>query len=385
LFLSILTLNHVNSRFDWGRTISLKIIGESFFEIERTNQVRERLSQTPSFSVTMQRRTKLFRRLLSSAARVRRITKLSTFALCLGIVLVYKIFPANTIRLEYPEPSVAVVSAARAIFAKDGRQFIYISFINSAYVQYTQSWLCNLALLRGDVLNNLLLIVDSETTKQKLSHFLPDAQVQVYAIKLPGAVSYGYVSYFYLTAVRLHVQNILIQQGISVFVVESDAAWFADDVDEILLEHFKKFDVVSQPNYNGKLYDTHEPQICAGFSGYIAKPHIKRFFNEYVDMYKAELASASLRAKRGYVGDASPGEQVLLSSLTEKSSIAVGWLHFCDFATGIWYTDNNYRSNCKPKVIQNNFISGLDAKIARARAFGHWFLEDGRCRLFMTA
>ena len=43
-----------------------------------------------------------------------------------------------------------------------------------------------------------------------------------------------------------------------------------------------------------------------------------------------------------------------------------------------------YRSPCEASgggkqiiVLQNNWIAGNDAKVSRARRWGHWFLDDG--------
>lgn len=242
----------------------------------------------------------------------------------------------------------------------------------------TKSWLCNLRFLGGPVLKNLLVIVDSVKTKDEFTIDFPEVEVQVYGVNLPEAVSYGYVSYYYITALRLHVQDTLIQAGVSVFVVESDATWLSSTVDDTLNKYFNKYDIVSQPNFNGQLYTTLDPEICAGFSGYLAKKEVRKMFANYVALYKEQLDQVQ-DTQKIYVGDA--GEQVLLSRILESSKHVVGWLNFCDFATGIWYTDSTYRNNCEPKVIQNNFIVGVASKEHRAKEFGHWFLKDGHCEL----
>jgi len=192
------------------------------------------------------------------------------------------------------------------------------------------------------------------------------------------ALGFNDFAYYQLIAERLSIQNMLIQSGLTVFMVESDAVWLAADVMQTIVTALKHHVVVSTDDFFN-LQAEHQRTISAGFMAYKSTKRSRRVFNEYTKQYVSYIQVAALTGKNTAV----EGEQILLTRILDKERVKVPrevdvtWLDGCEFVNGRWYTDLDYRSTCRrPKVIQNNWIIGIEKKNARARREHHWFLND---------
>lgn len=173
----------------------------------------------------------------------------------------------------------------------------------------------------------------------------------------------------------------LIQSGLAVFMVESDASWFAADVIDTISRALKDHDVVSADDFYN-LRNEYRRTISAGFMACRSTKYVRRIFDGYTKQYISYIQDMNWIMRKV---EKVEGEQILLTNLLEKEqkaiphTVAVAWLDGCEFVNGQWYKDTGYRSACpQPKVVQNNWIIGIDKKITRAKKENHWFLnEDG--------
>jgi FkbM family methyltransferase len=265
------------------------------------------------------------------------------------------------------------MEATASRIAKDNG-FVFLLFLNAAYLEMTKSFICNLRSIHAhDILSHILFIMADEQSASTLLSFAPDAGVFVEKYETPHSVSYGSHAYFRLTVERLRLQRQLIDYGVSVAVIEADATWFQDGarVEDMLRDSLSKHDMVSADDTGNRL-------ISAGFLAISANEKTQAFFGHYVQTYETKLAQ---HTGSNNIGDV--GEQHTMTPLLRKSNLDVMWLDTCNFARGQWYDNTStYHKGCEePWVLQNNWIVGNDAKVARAKEWGHWFLEQngGKC------
>ena len=80
---------------------------------------------------------------------------------------------------------------------------------------------------------------------------------------------------------------------------------------------------------------------------------------------------------------------MLLTEILQSEDFHVLWLDTCEYTSGVWYDKMKRESRCKlkdMKVLQNNYLTGNAAKIARAKAWRHWYVDEaaGKCtRVFL--
>eukprot|EP01047_Picozoa_sp_COSAG01_P056456 COSAG01_NODE_6404_length_3685_cov_14.157278_4_plen_386_part_00 len=268
----------------------------------------------------------------------------------------------------------APVAFAKQVTKKHG--FAYLVFLNAAYLDITESWVCNVKAL-GNVLPNTAFVCGDANTTKALLDFDPSLHAFTHSYAQKGGVTYGTYEYFRLTVERLLVQNAMIQQGVSIMVVEADAAWLprAADMQAKINELLQTHEILSA-NDGEKA-----KQISAGFLAIRSTSKMRAFFQKYVDFYVQHLENAKKRAgAREQIGHV--GEQVTMTSMLKDGNVSVKWLSDCTFsASGKWYTNSAYRKRCKNlRVVQNNFIKGNDLKRQRAKRFKHWYMDEGgRC------
>ena len=275
------------------------------------------------------------------------------------------------------------VAQRRAVLATARRKaqlygVVTLLYLNAAYHTTTKSFICNLNAVNSTYINALLVITSSLHTARELEREFPQLSVHTTTFSKNQALGFNDFAYYQLIAERVSIQNMLIQSGLTVFMVESDAVWLAADVMQTIVTALKHHVVVSTDDFFN-LQAEHQRTISAGFMAYKSTKRSRRVFNEYTKQYVSYIQVAALTGKNTAV----EGEQILLTRILDKERVKVPrevdvtWLDGCEFVNGRWYTDLDYRSTCRrPKVIQNNWIIGIEKKNARARREHHWFLND---------
>lgn len=283
------------------------------------------------------------------------------------IVLLWKSFdfgcnkPANMVDVE-PE----FLDLASEISSNFG--FVTLVYTNTAYVEMTKSFVCNILALEEDQIDQFLFVSSSQAATDELTAF--NDRLQVVTVHTNSkAANFGTFEYYSITLDRLELQNNLLQRGLNVFVVEADATWFSVHVFKSVILRLKEFDfVTADDNFNDGDYSL----VSAGFLACRSTNRTRIFFADYVADYRSKLLP--LRHHRGKLS--LPGEQVHMTFRLRESNLTVSWLDVCEFSSGKWYSSAKLREKCPtPMVLQNNWIVGNKEKMKRARNWGHWFLD----------
>jgi len=253
-------------------------------------------------------------------------------------------------------------------------EFMYLMFVNAAYMSLTKSWICNMFHVDERVLWSTVIYTEDTHTAKLLKKFAKYLGFDLHVFTLPiptsTAVEYGTYEYFALTLHRLEIQDALIQAGHDVMLIEADATWFTADVHDELKLMFRQYEVFSSDNsVNPEIF--HE--YSAGFSGYRGKsPEVRELFSYYTLSYAEKLSRHSVQ--KGVIGNV--GEQLHLMKIIRNYNVQVGWLDRCSYVSGVWYMGTEKWPCPRPKVVQNNYIVGNDKKKERSKAWGHWFLSE---------
>ena len=262
--------------------------------------------------------------------------------------------------------------------------FIYLLFTTKGYVNFTQSWMCNLQLSGFTAtFRKTLFITESEETERLLLQINP--ALHVYSISsetLPILAPYGTLRYYHAALQRLQVQHAILRAGINVVCIESDSVWLSE-IDKDVTEALEHHEMFSMPEYAKDDTNRSHPMIAAGFSGYRSTPFVLKVFGTYVKTYKNAVFKHRHMREDTILGHI--GEQLILTNMlrSHDSYYPVHWLDRCEFASGRWYDEKDYQEDCPhPKAIQFNWVSGMSAKIERAVKWGHWYLYDnGTCAM----
>ena len=237
--------------------------------------------------------------------------------------------------------------------------YVHLQLVNSAFVNIALSWICNVRTL--NVLERTLFVATDVESFSALSLRAPHVELLVHET---SALSYGQTVYFQYMLFRAKLVEKLLLHGISIWLIESDAAWFADP--EPYLLKFTGMDVLV--GQDGLLTDS----IPEG--GFIFLNSTVKTSKMWSALRKEHEEVLELKSELVHIGDA--GSEMLM---LPKHLKLVTWDFFDKqkFVSGKWYSSATMRSASKnPIVIQNNWIVGNHAKIYRAKNWSHWFLDE---------
>jgi hypothetical protein len=247
-----------------------------------------------------------------------------------------------------------------------------LMYLNDAYLELTKNWICNLQKLDDQgisILQKTVFITSTDTANAGLKRFSSSLNVFTITYPVTYSVSYGTYEYYRLTVERLNLQNILIQEGSNIMIVEADAQWNSVSIVDTIFAELKEYDIVSANDMQevDKL-----DQINAGFLAIRSTMITRTFFQIYVDEYTHTLNQHY--DTDGFIGQV--GEQHYMTPLLQKYKLKVKWLTPCEVANGQWYIYGARKDCPLPTVILNNYIIGNAEKKARALNFQHWHLRD---------
>ena len=243
--------------------------------------------------------------------------------------------------------------------------FIYLTFVNRSYLPLVVSWICNIKKVNPRTLQNTLFIVSDYSDARQLRRVQPGILVFVDDVGSESSpLDFNTYAYHNLLHRRLEVQNIIIQGGVNVMLVETDQIWSmrATKLDKLISGLFETNELLA----SDELQHAKEKQslICGGFFGLKSTNKTRNYFQGIVEHH-----SNSLKAFKsdGFVND-----QELMSREARKWNLTIFWLGPCVYSNGLWY-DNPKRLCDLPMVLHNNWIIGNDKKIDRAKKHGHWY------------
>jgi len=252
------------------------------------------------------------------------------------------------------EPLTPVVEYAKSMQRRNG--FVYVQFLNEAFVPMTLNWLCH---TDAKVVLKTLFIATDEAAERALR------KVVKHVVFLPfasGELSYGQRTYYDYMLFRTRTLSALLQSDVSVWLIESDATWFGNPEPHLP----RGYDiVVGQDGY------FHEDIPEAGFVFLNATEKTKRMWQSLSEQQAAALQDAG----SGWLGGKG-SEMLMLPGQIVKHGLRRGDFPRAFFVGGKWYQNATFRDMVNPVVIQNNWIIGNGPKIKRAQQWGHWYLNQ---------
>ncbi|XP_077868900.1 uncharacterized protein LOC144359838 [Saccoglossus kowalevskii] len=248
---------------------------------------------------------------------------------------------------------------------------VTIQLLNNDYLQLTKNWICNIDCLL--FASQVMFIVTDAEAYQGLKGWRPELNVVLVEYDTPRGMTYGKAVYYKFMSFRTHIIDLLLQNGISVFLCEADATWFGNPLLDIY--KFNGKDVISIVND-----DTFNVRILnGGFLFLNSTAATKTAWRMLRNIHRDNLSTVNDNEK---ISTKLGSEQNVFSHIVKDMNVNVGWLSTHRFVTGEWYSSENYiLRKTTPIVILNNFNKGISAKVKRAKTRGYWFIgkDDKTC------
>lgn len=286
---------------------------------------------------------------------------------------------ADIEQMESMMDSKDIVNKAK-IVEKEG--LMYLQLLNEGFVEITKSWICNVKDLPRVLDRTLFVCTDVECYKQ-LKRFVQTQNIELHihlqVHKSEKVLRYGQMSYYEFILFRATLLESLLRNGISLFLVESDAIWYGDITKYFLDELDPALDAVIMHNdYFAKGHG-----MNGGFLWLKSRPIIIDVVRKLYKIFSTKLKKLKQSYKNGkdYVG-AKGNEQgwfrqlIYQESVNSKANKILKHMVPLDkFAGGLWYQRNHRMDSLNPHVILNNWVRGNNVKKHRAIKWGQWFLE----------
>ena len=116
----------------------------------------------------------------------------------------------------------------RCSLISESHGFVYLLFTNNAFVEMTKNWICNMQSIAPKVLMQTVVLADCSDTVMQLTEMEPRLNYFIYESDYGDAASFGTFAYYRIVLERLFIQNMIIQHGISVMIIESDQIWMSN-------------------------------------------------------------------------------------------------------------------------------------------------------------
>lgn len=268
-----------------------------------------------------------------------------------------------------------IVPTAKRIQRENG--FVYLLFLNAGFQPMIKSWICNIVKLEPALLRSMIFVTTERRISEEMSGFHDGLQLFVEPSNWTSGASFGSFEYFSIVWERMRVQNALVQEGVSVQIIEADQIWNTNINAQVrrALE-----ETIIFAGSEGRLRTStfgRMKRICGGFYGVHATERARQFYKCYFLKYTAHLAAFKtlkhdLKTLKNFFDD-----QDFLTRLTAEENIPVKFASSCFYSNGEWYSSWIKKFRCpKPSVLHNNFITGTGAKIERAKRYQQWFIKE---------
>lgn len=252
---------------------------------------------------------------------------------------------------------------------------VMISIINDAFLPFTFSWMCNTKNM--NIHERIIFITTDAYSKENLNrHWKKSKSVYIPSLHLHGNQSFSKVGYVKLMNLRTQLILQLLLENINVFLFETDCVWLSNPLPEIKSQ-MNSYDMLL-------VWQTRGTSVLGGFMVLKAtKPTISlwaKLSTKMWELYKRiKLANENANVSKF------ENDQVYFTKLVKMkyANVKSGYLSNKKFSDGKWYGfTKKEQTKVVPMIINNNWITGNDKKIQRAKKWGHWFLmKDRKCDL----
>jgi hypothetical protein len=298
---------------------------------------------------------------------------------------------ASAVEPDSADPLVAARHVWAALTDAHALQrYIMIMQGNGAMAPMVRNWMCNTKFMDG-VHNRTLVIMSDQAGYDGLAgneYGVRVARMRLLAPELAQSFTHGTYGYWKLTEARVQMLSDLVDEGIAFLNWEPDAIWLRNPLGDAELvkaaASLADIAISSDIDTEGRHF------LAVGLMLVRSNARTKQLFRHLKSMLSSNIRSLGPHKYKDDVGASKAlMEQEILEGLltTGYANITHHQLNPCVYAGGLWYKPEEItrRRNCilkhgVPVLINNNWIIGNDAKIQRAKDWGHWFISsDGMC------
>lgn len=260
----------------------------------------------------------------------------------------------------------AVVISRRIIKRKPP---VLITLLNDAYLPFAYSWLCNTKTM--NIHSQVLFFVTNTESFVKLKREWPEVNLVCLPeeFDIRGRQLFSRVGYTKLMIARTYIIYKLLLKDIRLLLFEVDCLWISNPIPECL-NNLKDNDILgTRRSKKGYL-------PAGGFLFFSTTNTMKKFWGLLNEQTQDLLTNIS--KKHNYEVERE-NEQDYLTKLFRKKVVDIkfAFLPWERYPDGLWYRmSKQERDATDPLLINNNWISGNEKKIARAEKWGHWFIDD---------
>lgn len=315
-------------------------------------------------------------------------------------------FPPFGSLQQFVEEGTDVGEMASKLQKKHG--VLLMHFLNAGYVEPTKSWICNIKLISSatnsgssTILERTMFVTTDIISHNSLKKFDPNLNVVLVpydgkkAAPIGRQMDYGQFGFHRYMLFRTELISSLLENNITIFLVEADATWFRDPTNTVLRT---KGDIVTM---NDNFFDQPEKLIQGGFQLLRPTMNTKLYWN-IIRKKLESIIQEYMDIDEPYYTNIEGSEQVIANNIIRDkriSELTVGWLPETEFIPGYYY-DNKENKNkhsvskinndkallsslgikreeeVGPAVILNNYIVSNEEKFQRAKEWGNWFLSS---------
>lgn len=254
-----------------------------------------------------------------------------------------------------------VLNRMRTVQRQFNLGFVFLQLVNTAYLEMVLNWVCHAP---DGVLEQTIFFATDITMELALRQYKHRIIPHVFLHEYDSpSLTYGQRDYYYFMAFRLELMEKILESGISIWLVESDSTWFQNPAR--MIGEFQNMDIIT--GQDALLEDSY-PEAGNIFLNASSMKTL-----DMVKNLRAEQEASLSKLQDGEVGNRG-NEMLMLPAHLKK----LHWTFFPRklFVGGLWYKNETFRSIVTPIVVQNNWIIGNQAKIARAKDWNHWFLRN---------
>ncbi|CAH1802761.1 unnamed protein product [Owenia fusiformis] len=218
-----------------------------------------------------------------------------------------------------------------------------------------------------NVHEQVLIIATDENALKKLRRDWPNVTSVMYSLSTTKVeyMEAGYIRYM-LTRTMLLLS--MLKNNVTILLFEVDAVWFSSPFP--LLQSLSKYDIVG-----AKISGNN--RIAGGFLLLQPTNATQVVFTKVIDKLNAFLETYSNVTDDKKLPDGSNDQTYLHEIIVSQHNLKYKLLDFNIIEDGLWYLrSHNYSTETRPLVLNNNYVIGNEVKIARAKKFGHWFLNS---------
>lgn len=239
-------------------------------------------------------------------------------------------------------------------------KIVILNFFNSGFLETTKSWVCNMKRF-PTTLYNVTFIATDEKAYTELHLFDPKLRVTLHKTTHSAKLSYGQKAYHQLMQFRSRIILDHLLRGSTVWIVESDSIWFQDPIHDFITTNG---DIVTAN-------DGRPPERLVSGGFMLLRPTHNTF--QLWQKMLATLDATLEKTRHGQNLGSSASEQLMLQHLIPSiPNLKITWLPRNVSMPGLWF---DRRTPAHPKVVQNNWIIGVDRKVARAKRNSYWFID----------